>query len=87
MTVTFTEPQFSMSRGKIAPSAHVVALVDTNGDRQKWRCCLTMNDDGTWQWAPGPPAEVAVPEGVANSITSTVASHVALYGIDRPDPE
>lgn len=83
MAITFSGPEFSKSGGKLAPSAHVVALVEENGTREKWRACLTMNDDGTWQWAPGFPAHIAVPDNVMATISSAVSEQVKKNGVTR----
>ena len=83
-TAKFEMPDFQFSGGKLAPGCScVMRLTDDNGAVQKWRCTLTINDDGTWQWAPGPPAGVKVPLDVSNSISASVAGMVKKYGVDR----
>lgn len=84
MEILFGTPEFTLSAGKLVPSAHVPAIVTTDqGERQKWRLCLTMNDDGTWQWAPPPPDWLSVPAPVVSSLNSAIAAKVALLGIER----
>jgi len=82
-TYEFEKPDIQFHGRKLAPGGSCVLWIDDGGERQKWRCTFTVNDDGTWQWAPGPPAGVAVPQDVTDDISARVALLVAEFGVDR----
>lgn len=85
METEFQALEFAHRRGRLAPSAHIVAYTSEDGEQQKWRWCLTMNDDGSWQWDPGPPEWVKVPAEVTQGISAKVKEMVAEHGIERKD--
>lgn len=87
METVFSEVQFSFSNGKLAPSAHIAVQVTDEGGRQKWRCCLTLNDNGTWQWSPGCPGWLTVPAEVLAAIDASVSARVAQYGIEHAEAD
>lgn len=82
---SYSGPEFSFTGGVLNQSAHMVVRVTENGVTTKWRACLTMNADGTWQWAPGAAAALVVSSAVEDQITAAVAAAVAQYGVAIPE--
>lgn len=87
-TYTFEGPFFQTYKGKLKISAHVAVLIkDDDGTVDNRRCCLTMNDTGTWQWAPEPDPEIVFPLNFLTGINAAVSAQVLKFPIDHPIPE
>lgn len=74
MTISeFGAPEITVEGGVVARAGHVVAYIES----EKFRLCFAIGDGGAWDWAPGAPGGVTVPQELEDAVTAAVASALA----------